>query len=93
MRRRAARVLPHVIDTALLVSGIGLAWTLRLNPLATPWLLAKIVLLLIYIGLGIVALRGGLPRSVRLLAFAAALLCVAQIAAMALTKQLAGLMA
>ena len=91
VRGRVARTLPHVIDTVLLASALALAWTLRLNPFGTPWLLAKIVCLLLYIGLGVVALRPGLPRAVRAVAFAAALLCFAQIAAMALTKSVAGL--
>ena len=57
VRGRAARTLPHVVDTVLLASAIGLAWLLQLNPLTTPWLAAKIAGLLAYIGLGMVALR------------------------------------
>ncbi len=92
LRSRVARTLPHVVDTVLLVSALGLAWTLRLNPLATPWLLGKIILLLAYIGLGMVALRPALPRHWRAAAFAGALLCFAHIAAMAITKRPAGLL-
>ncbi len=86
LRGTAARTLPHIVDTVLLASAVGLAWWLRLNPLATPWLLAKIVGLLLYIALGMVALRPGVPRAVRAAAFVAAVLCFAQIVAMALTK-------
>ena len=46
VRTRIARTLPHIVDTVLLASAIGLAWWLRLNPIDTPWLLAKIVGLL-----------------------------------------------
>lgn len=42
VRSRSARTLPHVVDTVLLASALGLVWSLRLNPLDTPWLLAKI---------------------------------------------------
>ena len=93
VRSRLARTLPHVVDTALLASALGLAWMLRLNPVATPWLLAKIVALLLYIALGMVALRPGLPRVVRAAALLAAFLCFAQIVAMALTKRQTGLLA
>jgi uncharacterized membrane protein SirB2 len=91
VRGRLARTVPHVVDTVLLASALGLAWTLRLNPAATPWLMGKIVGLLLYIGLGVVALRPNWPRPVRAAAFAAALLCFAQIVAMALSKRPAGL--
>ena len=52
VRGRAARTLPHIVDTVLLLSAVALAWMLRLSPLATPWLMAKIVGLLVYIALG-----------------------------------------
>jgi len=91
VRGRAARTWPHVVDTVLLASALGLAWVLRLNPITTLWLLAKIVGLLLYIGFGIVALRPGLPRAVRAVALLASLLCFGQIVAMALNKSPAGL--
>jgi uncharacterized membrane protein SirB2 len=90
VRGRMARTLPHVVDSVLLASAIALAWRLRLNPIDTPWLLAKIVGLLLYIALGMVALRPALPRAIRAAAFIAALLCFAQIAAMARAKSVAG---
>ena len=93
VRHRAARTVPHVVDTALLASAMALAWMLRLNPLDTPWLLGKIIVLLAYIALGVVALRPGLPLPLRSAAFVAALLCFAQIAATALSKSAAGLLA
>ena len=83
---RAARTLPHVVDTVLLVSALALVWMLRLNPLATPWLTAKIIALLIYIALGVIALRPRLPRRVRLTAGLAALASFSYIIAVALTK-------
>lgn len=92
VRGRAARTLPHLVDTVLLASAIGLAWMLRLNPLDTPWLATKIIGLLAYIGLGMVALKPGRPRAVRGLAWVAALMCFAQIVAIAISKQPLGLL-
>ena len=92
VRSRLAHSLPHGVDTVLLASALGLAWMLRLNPLATPWLLAKVVGLLLYIALGVIALRPGLPRPARAIALTAALLCFAQIVATAITKRPAGLL-
>ena len=92
VRGRPARTLPHGVDTVLLLSAVAIAWLLRLNPIETPWLLAKIIGLLVYIGLGIVALRPGLPWRVRAVALVGAVLCFAQIAAMAITKSPAGML-
>ena len=93
VRARAARTLPHIVDTVLLGSAIGLAWMLQLTPLHTPWLAAKIIGLLAYIGLGMVALRPQRPPALRAAAWVAALLCFAQIVATAITKQASGLLA
>lgn len=93
VRSRAARTLPHIVDTVLLVSAITLAWMLRLNPLTTPWLGAKILGLLAYIVLGMLALKPTRPRGVRIAAWLAALLCFAQIVATAITKSALGLLA
>ena len=92
-RSRAARTLPHLVDTVLLLSAIALAWMLRLNPLENAWLAAKIIGLLAYIGLGMLALKPGRPLALRAAAWIAALLCFAQIVATAITKSPLGLLA
>jgi len=83
---RPAKTLPHVVDTVLLLSALTLAWTLRLSPLAAPWLMAKIIGLLLYIGLGIVALRPGRRAGVRAAAWTGALLVFGYIVSVAITK-------
>jgi uncharacterized membrane protein SirB2 len=86
VRARAAKTLPHVVDTVLIVSAVWLAWRLGLSPANAPWIGAKIAGLLAYIALGMVALRFGRTRAVRLTAFAAALLMFAWIVSVAITK-------
>ncbi|MDE2298814.1 MAG: SirB2 family protein [Burkholderiales bacterium] len=90
VRSRLARTLPHVVDSVLLLSAIALAWRLRLDPLATPWLMAKIIGLLAYIVLGMVALRPGRPWPVRATAWVLALLTFGYIVSVAITKSPAG---
>jgi uncharacterized membrane protein SirB2 len=90
IRSRAARTLPHVVDTVLLVSAIALAWMLRISPLAAPWLLAKIVALVLYIGLGMLALRPATPRALRITAYVAALATFLYIVSVALSKDPGG---
>jgi uncharacterized membrane protein SirB2 len=86
VRTRSARTLPHVVDTVLIVSAIALAWMLRLSPANAPWIAAKIGGLLVYIALGMVALRFGRTRATRAAAFVAALLTFAWIVSVAITK-------
>jgi uncharacterized membrane protein SirB2 len=86
VRGRAARTVPHAVDTVLLGSALVLAWMLRLTPGAAPWLVAKIAGLLLYIGLGMLALRPGRPLTLRIGAWLAALLCFGWIVSVALTK-------
>ena len=87
LRHRLTRILPHVNDTALLAAGIGLAVITRQYPPAQPWLTAKLAALLLYIGLGTLALKRGRTRAVRIAAFAAALLTFGYMLAVALTRQ------
>jgi uncharacterized membrane protein SirB2 len=93
VRGRMARILPHVIDTVLLLSAVTLAWVMRLSPASTPWLAAKIAGLLVYIGLGVLALRPERPPAVRGAAFLGALATFAWIVSVAVTKQPLGVLA
>lgn len=90
---RAAKTLPHLVDSVLLLSALTLVWLLRPSPAGATWLLAKVLGLLLYIGLGMVALRPGRPWPVRAAAWLAALAVVGWIVSVALTKQPLGLLA
>lgn len=80
---RLTRILPHLVDTALLASAIGMLLILQASPFAHPWLVAKLVALLVYIGLGMVALRFGKTRRLRIGAFWLALATALYIIAVA----------
>jgi uncharacterized membrane protein SirB2 len=82
-----------VVDTVLLASALTLAWMLRLNPVGSAWLSAKILGLLLYIALGMVALRPRFSLAVRALAWAAAMLVLAWIASVGLLKNPWGIFA
>jgi uncharacterized membrane protein SirB2 len=71
MARRASMA----VDTALLLAALMLLAALHLNPFATPWLLAKLGLLVAYVVLGVLALRRARTVAGRALAFIAALGC------------------
>ena len=93
VRGRLARTLPHIVDTVLLASALWLVWMLRLMPSAAPWLVAKIAGLLVYIGLGFIALRPGRRARVRAAAWGAALVTFGWIVSVALTKNPLGFLA
>jgi uncharacterized membrane protein SirB2 len=91
-RWRALRIVPHVNDTLLLGAAIALSLYSHQYPLAQGWLTAKLLALLLYIGLGSMAFRRGRPRAQQFAAFVAALLTVAYIVAVAIKRSaLAGL--
>ncbi len=85
-RWRWLRIAPHLVDTVLLGAAISLAWWSQQYPFAQNWLSAKVVALLMYIGLGSLALRTGVSRAVQCSAFLGALLTVAYIVGVALTR-------
>jgi uncharacterized membrane protein SirB2 len=90
---RVAKTLPHAIDTVLLLSAVTLAWTASLNPLHTPWLLAKIGALFAYVALGSLALKRTRSPSVRRAAGLAALATFAYIVSVAISKNPLGFLA
>ena len=86
LQRRWVKVVPHIVDTLLLVSAIGLVVWSSQYPGEQSWLTAKVVALVGYIALGVIALKRGRTKQVRVAAFAGALACFAYIVAVAVTK-------
>ena len=86
LQHRVAKVLPHVVDTLLLGSALALLFVLHLSPLTQPWLSAKIIALLLYIGLGMVALRFGQSKKIKVCAYLLALLTAGYMVSVAYSK-------
>lgn len=86
LQHRLSKVLPHVIDTLLLGSAISLLMVLHLSPLVHLWLGAKIIALLLYIGLGMAALRFGRTKKIKISAWLLALLMAGYIVSVAYSK-------
>lgn len=74
LQKRWVRIVPHVNDTVLLVSALVLTTFIGQYPFVHGWLTAKVIGLVVYIGLGIVALRAGRSKGVRIAAFIGALI-------------------
>jgi len=86
LRHPLTRTLPHINDTLLLASAVGMLWLSGIDPLQHAWLRAKLAALLVYILLGSIALRWGPTRGVRALAFIGALLTFGYLIGVALTR-------
>ena len=67
------RLLSWTIDTILLTAALMLMTVVRQYPFVDHWLTVKVVLLLVYIGLGTLAFGAARPRRVRIGFWVAAL--------------------
>jgi uncharacterized membrane protein SirB2 len=92
-RGRWVRVVPHLIDTVLLASAIAMAVMLGQYPGTAGWLTAKVIGLVVYVLLGMVALRRGRTLPVRIAAFAGALAVFGYVVSVALTHDPRGVLA
>ncbi|MEP7371224.1 MAG: SirB2 family protein [Nitrosospira sp.] len=86
LQQRWVKITPHIVDTVLLTSAIALAIMIDQDPVNNSWLGAKVVGLLLYIGLGMIALRFGKTRKAKISAWIAAQVVFLYIVLVALTK-------
>jgi uncharacterized membrane protein SirB2 len=93
LKLRWVKIIPQIVDTLLLLSAITLAVQLQFSPMQQPWLMAKIIALLVYIGVGLVALRLGPSKRVRLFAWLSGLVIFGYIFSVAMTKSVMGWLA
>ncbi len=77
------RYLSYIIDTTLLTAALMLTVILHQYPFVQAWLTVKVLLLVVYIVLGVFALRRGRTLALRRSYFLAALMvygCIASVA-------------
>lgn len=89
---KLARVLPHMVDTLLLGTAIGMLVVWQQSPLQLSWVAAKIGALLLYIGLGMVVMRFASTKRSQALAYVLALLTAGYIISVAYTKSALGVL-
>ncbi len=85
-KTRVIRTASAIIDTILLISALFLASRINQWPFVDGWLTAKVVALLAYIGLGMVALHYGKTGRIRFLAWLGAMLMATYIVLVALYR-------
>ena len=89
LQQRWVRIVPHINDTVLLLSGVSLVMITHFYPFSPQgaWLTEKLFGVIIYIALGFVALsKKPRSQSARWAAFILALICLALIVKLAVTK-------
>jgi uncharacterized membrane protein SirB2 len=89
LAKKWVKILPHFISTILLISGIVLAVHLSMSPGSQPWLMAKIIGLIIYIGLGVAAFKVPNPTASKLF-WVGGLIVFAYIVSVAITRNPTG---
>ena len=87
LTHRLTRLLPHLVDSGLLLSALWLVITSGQYPSGRDWLTVKLVAVVLYILVGTVALKRGRTARVRSLAFMIAVGVFGYIVAVALTRQ------
>src|SRR3546814_17043767 len=73
-RSLALKRFSYANDSLLLITGLTLMFTTHQYPIAQDWLTVKLTLVLVYIGLGVMALRKGRSARARALYFVAAII-------------------
>ena len=90
LQKKWVKIVPHVIDSVLLVSAIVLAIQISQYPVTDGWLTAKLLALLLYIVLGTIALKRGKTKVIRVFAGIGAILTFAYMISVAITKSALG---
>lgn len=84
LQNKAMKIIPHVIDTILLLSGLTLVIQGNWIDGEYGWIVSKLVLLLGYIVFGVMAMR--CKGAKRWVAFVAAIACFVYIFVIAVSK-------
>jgi len=85
---KPARIVPHIIDTLLLFSGIVLVINYTSYHHGYGWLLVKLAAIILYIGTGAIALKYGKTRMIRIIALIISYCLLVIIVSLALTRSI-----
>lgn len=84
--KKPVKIIPHINDTFLLASAIALVVITAQYPGPVMWINAKIIGLILYIVLGVIALKRGKTKTIRIIAWLAAIAVFAFIMSTAFSK-------
>ncbi len=84
LEQKWIKIGPHIINSLLLLSGFALVFQGSWWSVEHGWIIAKLIALVAYVGLGIVAIKN--QGDLRWKAFAGAMVCFIYIVIVAVTK-------
>ncbi|VAW55773.1 hypothetical protein MNBD_GAMMA07-1831 [hydrothermal vent metagenome] len=86
LQKKWVKILPHVVDTILLLSAFVLLYQFHWSVYEQQWLQVKIVAVVIYIGLGMLTLKLRKSKMIRFVAWIMGLMVFMFIVFIAITK-------
>lgn len=85
------RIIPHINDTLLLITGAIMAYSVKFIPFGNAnWLGVKLILLVFYIGFGLIAIKAPARSNKAIIGYVLSMLSVAGIIHLAMAKPLLG---
>ena len=81
------KISPHIVDTFLLLLGVGMAVKLAINPLEYLWLAEKIIAIIFYIFTGYYTLKLARNRTMQVIGYLGAMGWIMLAIRVAMTKQ------
>ncbi|MDT8398338.1 MAG: SirB2 family protein [Pseudomonadales bacterium] len=90
LKHKVVLIVPHLIDSVFLLSGLSMALMVNFMLFEQAWLMTKIGLLMLYLLFVGIALNRGATKKTRVQSFFLALFTFAYIIGVALTKHSAG---
>jgi len=81
------KISPHIVDTFLLLLGVGMAVKLAINPFEQLWLAEKIIGIVFYIFTGYYTLKLARNRMMQVIGYLGAMGWIMLVVRIAMTKQ------
>jgi len=87
LEQKWVKIAPHIIDTLLLLLGVGLAVKLSINPMEQLWLAEKLLAIVAYIFTGYYTLKIAKNNMMRVVGYLGALGWIILAVKLVMTKQ------
>ncbi|TDF42303.1 invasion protein [Alteromonadaceae bacterium M269] len=87
LQKKWVKIVPHAIDTVLLLSAATLCVLIAQYPFVHGWITEKFIAVIIYIFMGFVALKIGKTKRTQWIGFVGAIFWLAVIGKLAVLKQ------
>jgi uncharacterized membrane protein SirB2 len=87
LQKKWVKVVPHIVDTVLLSSAAVLCFLIAQYPFVHGWITEKFIAVILYIVMGLIALKLGKTKRVQWIAFVGGIFWLMLIGKLAVLKQ------